>query len=65
MMYEDSDLGISRIDFTSPPVTLTWFNLEAKAPPQDKGIKRAITKALCPRKEVGQSKMLLKGGKIE
>lgn len=65
MMYEDSDLGISKIDFTSPPVTLTWFNLQAKAPPQDKGLKRTITKALCPHKEVGQSKLLLKGGNIE
>ena len=59
---EDADMGISRIDFDSPPVTLTWLDLQAKAPPQDKGIKRAITKALCPSKEVGQSKLLLKGG---
>jgi ABC-type transport system involved in cytochrome bd biosynthesis fused ATPase/permease subunit len=61
IMYDDGDLGISKIDFTSPPVTLTWFNLEAKAPPQDKGLKRTLTKKLCPSKEVGQSKMLLKG----
>jgi hypothetical protein len=56
-------LGISKIDFHSPPVTLTWLNLQAEAPPQDKGIKRSITKLLCPSKEVGQSKMLLRGGK--
>lgn len=65
MLYEDSDIGISKIDFTSPPVTLTWLNLQAKAPPQDKGLKRTITKALCPHKEVGQSKLLLKEGNIE
>ncbi len=64
ILYDDGDLGISKIDFTSPPVTLTWMNLQAKAPAQDKGIKRTITKALCPSKEVGQSKMLLKGGEI-
>lgn len=58
----DDDMGISQIDFNSPPVTLTWLNLEAKAPPQDKGIKRAFTKAFFPKKEVGQSKVLLKGG---
>ncbi|UJR27397.1 hypothetical protein I4U23_008687 [Adineta vaga] len=61
MISDDGDLGISKVDFTSPPVTLTWLNLQAKAPPKDKGLKRTITKALCPSKEVGQSKMLLKG----
>jgi hypothetical protein len=58
-------VGISKIDFTSPPVTLTWLNIEAKAPPQDKGLKRAITKKFNPSKEVGKSKMLLRGGKNE
>lgn len=56
------DSGISKIDFTSPPVTLTWLDLKAEAPPKDKGIKRTLTKAFCPWKEVGQPKMLLKGG---
>jgi hypothetical protein len=46
-------------------VTLTWIDVQAKAPPKDKGIKRSITKALCPSKEVGQSKLLLKGGENE
>jgi hypothetical protein len=55
-------LGISKLDFHSPPITLTWLNLQAVAPPQDKGLKRTITKVLCPSKEVGQSKTLLKGG---
>lgn len=59
---DDDDSGISQIDFSSPPVTLTWLDIQAKAPPQDKGLKRTITKALCPSKEVGQSKLLLKGG---
>jgi ABC-type multidrug transport system fused ATPase/permease subunit len=61
ILYDDGDLGISKIDFTSPPVTLSWMDLQAKAPPQDKGIKRTITKALFSSKEVGESKMLLKG----
>lgn len=59
---DDGDIGISKIDFTSPPVTLTWVDVQAKAPPKDKGIKRSITKKLCPSREVGQSKLLLKGG---
>ncbi|CAF1073260.1 unnamed protein product [Adineta steineri] len=58
---DDDDLGISKINFTSPPVTLTWLDLKAKAPPEDKGIKRTITKALCPWKAVSQSTMLLEG----
>lgn len=62
IVHEDEDFGISKINLTSPPITLTWLNLQAKAPPQDKGLKRAITKRLCPSKEVGQSKILLKGG---
>ena len=65
VVYDDGDLGISKIDFTSPPVTLTWSNLQAKAPPLDKGCRRTITKALCPWKEVGESKLLLKGGNNE
>jgi hypothetical protein len=63
VLHDDGDLGISKIDFVSPPVTLTWIDIQAKAPPKDKGIKRSITKALCPSKEVGESKLLLKGGK--
>ncbi|CAF0826300.1 unnamed protein product [Adineta ricciae] len=55
------ETGISKIDFASPPVTLTWLDLKAEAPPKDKGIKRTLTKAFCPWKEVGQPKMLLKG----
>jgi hypothetical protein len=62
VLYDDGDIGISKINFSAPPVTLTWLNLQAKAPPIDKGLKRTITKALCPWKEVGQSKVLLKGG---
>ncbi|CAF3776778.1 unnamed protein product [Adineta steineri] len=61
MLYDDGDLGISKVDFTSPPVTLTWLDLQAKAPPKDKGLRRTIKKALCPWKEVGESKLLLKG----
>ncbi|CAF0935940.1 unnamed protein product [Rotaria sp. Silwood1] len=57
----DDDIGLSKVDFTSAPVTLTWLDLQAKAPPQDEGIKRTLTKALCPSKEVSKSKMLLKG----
>lgn len=64
VISDDDDMGISKIDFHSPPVTLTWLDIQAKAPPQDKGIKRTLTKALCPWKEVSQSKVLLKGGKI-
>ncbi|CAF4449679.1 unnamed protein product, partial [Adineta steineri] len=41
--------------------TLTWLDLQAKAPPKDKGLRRTIKKALCPWKEVGESKLLLKG----
>ncbi|CAF4348488.1 unnamed protein product [Rotaria sp. Silwood2] len=61
VIISDDDIGLSKIDFTSPPVTLTWLDLQANAPPKDEGIKRTITKALCPSKEVSQSKMLLKG----
>lgn len=46
-------------------MTLTWLDIQAKAPPKDKGLKRTLTKALCPWKEVSESKMLLKGGKIK
>jgi hypothetical protein len=60
---ENDDIGLTKLDFTSPPVTLTWLDLQAKAPPQDKGLKRTLTKLLCPSKEVGKSKVLLKGGK--
>ena len=63
MRPEDDDEGISKMDFTSPPVTLTWLNLQAEAPPKDKGLKRTITKALCPWKEVGEPKLLLKSGR--
>lgn len=62
IISDDEDIGISKIDFTSPPVTLTWLDIQAKAPPQDKGIKRTLTKSLCPWKEVSQSKILLRGG---
>lgn len=61
---DDDDTGISKIDFTSPPVTLTWLDLRAEAPPKDKGLKRTITKAFCREKEVSQPKVLLKGGKL-
>ena len=65
-VYEngDDDAGISKIDFTSPPVTLTWLDLRAEAPPKDKGLKRSITKAFCRGKEVSEPKVLLKGGKL-
>jgi len=59
---DDDDLGVTEMNLNSPPTTLTWLYLQATAPPQDKGIKRSITKALCPSKEVGESKVLLKGG---
>jgi len=62
---DDGDFGISKLDHNSPPITLTWLNLQAVAPPQDEGLKRTITKALCPSREVGQSKTLLKGGENE
>ncbi len=64
MLYDDAELGINKTDFTSPPVTLTWMNLQAIAPPKHKGIHRTIKKAFCRSKEVEESQMLLKGGEI-
>ncbi|CAF2132802.1 unnamed protein product [Rotaria magnacalcarata] len=61
VISENEDIGLSKINFTSPPVTLTWLDLQAKAPPKDKGLKRTLTKLLCPSKEVSKSKILLKG----
>ncbi|CAM4904796.1 unnamed protein product [Rotaria socialis] len=61
VISENDDIGLSKLDFTSPPVTLTWLDLEVTAPPKDKGLKRTLTKLLCPSKEVGEPKVLLKG----
>lgn len=61
----DDDVGIRKIDFESPPVTLSWLDIQAKAPPKDKGIKRIMKKACCPWKDVDEPKLLLKGGTSE
>lgn len=62
MVYDDGDKILNQDGFRTPPVTLTWLDVQAEAPPKDRGIKRTMKKALCPWKEVGQPKKLLKGG---
>lgn len=61
---DDDDTHIRKIDFTSPPMTLTWIDLEAVSPPSRNGIMHRIKRKLYPsQRPEKQSQQLLKGGK--
>ncbi|CAF0832136.1 unnamed protein product [Didymodactylos carnosus] len=57
----DDDKGISKIDYISLPVTLTWLDLKAEVPPKESGLTQWVKQTYCPWREVQQPKQLLKG----